>query len=166
MILLGAVALQRTLEISMGASPSLTFQITAITVAAVAAIWLPPLVRVIALNGGGVKTPAGEATATGLGSILEKLEPAQQRQALTGVIAAIPDAGPGVDPSVTTVRRQLEQKAAEIPVDPGSAGERLVAAAHRYDLLREGLPSGSERTYQMNQLVAEAVSLGRSSNIT
>jgi hypothetical protein len=48
----------------------------------IALIWLPALLRVIAIAGGGVKTPAGEASTTGLLAVLDSLEPETKRNAL------------------------------------------------------------------------------------
>lgn len=44
----------------------MNFHLTSTTVALVALIWLPSLVRLISLLGGGVKTSVGEASTPGL----------------------------------------------------------------------------------------------------
>jgi hypothetical protein len=48
-----------------------TIAVTPITVALIALIWLPALVNVIALAGGGLKTPAGEVSAGGLLKLIQ-----------------------------------------------------------------------------------------------
>src|SRR4029077_4099769 len=66
-----------------------TFQLTAITATLIALAWLPALVQIVALGGGGVKTPAGEATTGGLLDVLQSLTPETRREALPAVIAAL-----------------------------------------------------------------------------
>jgi hypothetical protein len=51
------------------------FRVTATTMALVALVWLPALLGVFAVAGGGLKTPAGEATPGGLLDVLKALDP-------------------------------------------------------------------------------------------
>lgn len=140
-------------------------QITPITVLLIALIWLPALVNVIALAGGGVKTPAGEATAGGLFELLRSLEPAAQRGALPAVIAAL-DTGPTKnDPGVARLRRQLQGELAGMPVDEADARARLTALAREYEVIRETMPSGPDRTFKMTQIVTEARGLARAAQL-
>jgi hypothetical protein len=140
-------------------------QITPITVLLISLIWLPALVNVIALAGGGLKTPAGEATAGGLFELLRSLEPAAQRGALPAVIAAL-DTGPTKnDPGVARLRRQLQGELAGMPVDAADARSRLMSLAREYEVVRKTMPSGPDRTFKMTQIVTEARGLTRAAQL-
>jgi hypothetical protein len=80
LVLLAAILSAVSLTFKGGALEA-TVQVTAITAVLIGLVWLPAIVRVIALAGGGVKTPAGEATSGGLLDLLRSLEPAGQRGA-------------------------------------------------------------------------------------
>lgn len=60
-----------------GGGWSVTFQVTTVTVVLVGLIWLPAVLRLLALAGGGLKTPAGEVTTPGLAELLRSLDPAE-----------------------------------------------------------------------------------------
>src|SRR5690242_16925225 len=49
--------------------------VTGLTALLLALIWLPALVRILGIAGGGVKTPAGEATTPGLARVFEWFDP-------------------------------------------------------------------------------------------
>jgi len=146
-----------TVQVSVKpAGTEVTVQMSWITVLLVALVWLPPLVRVIALAGGGIKTPAGEASSGGLLDLLRQLAPETRREALPGVIAALGTDPRSDNPELKSARKNLERQLVSMPVDPGQARERLTQLARNYEQIRESMPSGSARTFKMSQLVAEA----------
>src|SRR5438477_13212007 len=53
---------------------SLSFQISSTTAIFLALMWLPALLKVFALVGGGIKTPAGEITGLGMTDLLQSLD--------------------------------------------------------------------------------------------
>ena len=165
LLMLGAAAAS-AFEVSWTASTlDLSFRITAITVGLLALIWLPALVNVIALAGGGVKTPAGEASSTGLLEILRALDPGTQRQALPVVIAALGTGPEAEKATVQAAKTDLERELASLPVDASHARARLAEIADEYQEIRDSMESSPERTFRMTQLVAEARGLAASAQI-
>jgi hypothetical protein len=126
----------------------------------VALVWLPALLRVIALAGGGVKTPAGEATTGGLLSLIGGLSAERKREALPPLLAALSDpqvlADPGRRSAAEPVRRNLELQFASAALPTTGIRERLAAYAARYEQIRSTDEPSDERTYRMTTLMAEA----------
>src|SRR3954447_16169316 len=73
-------------------------RLTALTAVFVGLIWLPPLLRVIGLAGGAIKTPAGEATTPGLLDVLKSLDANTKRERLPSVVATLTSPEVMVDP--------------------------------------------------------------------
>jgi hypothetical protein len=136
-----------------------TVAITPITVALVAFIWLPALVNLIALAGGGVKTPAGEVQSGSILMLIRSLAPEAQRAALPAVIAALDTGASRDNASVAQLRERLQGELAGLPVDAAEARQRLTSLARQYETIRATMPSGAERTFKMTQIVSEAQGL-------
>lgn len=157
LIAVAVAAVLSTVQVSVKpAGSEVTMQMSLITVLLVALIWLPALVRVIALAGGGIKTPAGEASSGGLLDLLKQLAPETRREALPAVIAALGTDPRSDNPELKSARQKLEHQLVNLPVDPNQARERLTQLAREYEQIRNTMPSGSARTFKMTQLVAEA----------
>jgi hypothetical protein len=135
------------------------FRVTWITAVVFALVWLPALLRVTSLVGGGVKASASgvEATTGGLAGLLDALSASEKREVLPSVIAALDTPEARGKPQVRGLRSALESQLADAsPDDPHAALEHL---AGRYEQLRETLPSGDERTFLMTRIVAQARAL-------
>lgn len=138
---------------------SLGFAVSNTTVLLLALIWVPALVRAIALSGGAVKTPAGEASTGGFLDVLDLLDPAMQREALPSMIAVVEQAEAAAPhdrrAAASDVREQLERELERVePAGPVIDLLRSYAAA--YERIRAAMPPGNERTLRMNQLVVQA----------
>jgi hypothetical protein len=133
-----------------------TIAITPITAALIAFIWLPAFVNLIALAGGGLKTPAGEVQSGSILMLIRSLAPDAQRAALPAVIAALDTGATRDDVSVARLRERLQGELAGLPVDAANARHRLTSLARQYETIRETMPGGSERTFKMSQIVSEA----------
>jgi hypothetical protein len=161
-----ALAILSLLDISRqaGGGVEMRFHLTTITASLVALVWLPGLIRVIAIAGGAIKTPAGEATvAGGLMELIRDIDPETRRQALPALVA-IADAAEteSTGPQRVTARRvrsELEDELAAVAAPTGSIDDVLKDLASRYEGIRSTQPPGSKRTFEMNELVAEARSL-------
>jgi hypothetical protein len=160
-ILLGLGALLSAFNVKRetGGHWTVELAMSTTTLVLLALIWLPALVRVIALSGGGFKTPAGEASTAGLLEILQSLDSEQKREALPAVIAAVEQAETqvphGQRGTAAGVRRQLEQELQRVePAGPALASLRDIAAS--YEQLRRSMGSGGDRTLRMSRLVVQA----------
>jgi hypothetical protein len=151
-----------TLEVTLSPGAwSAKFSVSSVTVAVLGLLWLPVLIKVLALAGGSMKTPAGEATSGGLIEVIRALAPEAKREALPSVIAAL-GSGPDAERSdVKALRTDLEEQLSTIPIDPDHARVRLRDLASQYEKIREASPSGPFRTFNMTRLVAEAMGFVR-----
>ena len=141
-----------------------TFRLTPITALLIGLLWLPTVIRVGALGGGTLKTPAGEATLTGIPiELLRELDVETQREALPGLIAVADAvearATPANAPALHELRTALEEHLAALAPDAKAAREQLDEYARRYDELRKTMPSGPQRTWEMTRLMSAARAL-------
>ncbi|MBD0335415.1 MAG: hypothetical protein ICV62_08000 [Cyanobacteria bacterium Co-bin13] len=127
---------------------SFSFGIKSITAVMFGLIWLPVLLRILAVAGGGIKTGAGEANTPGLISLLPRL------------IAAIDSVEPSLDKAeqaeIAAVRQEAEQKLGAFAA--GSETEargRLNALAKEYEEVRRVMPSSKHRTFRMREVAAQ-----------
>ena len=146
-IILGAIL--STIELSRDAEGaySFTIRVSTVTVILIALVWLPAVVRLMVLAGGGVKTPAIEATSPGLmkqlaesSAELQQLElqlPTAQRHA------------------VERIRKQQERELASLSESEEQARQWLMDLAREYEQVRLTMPSSPERTSRMGTLVAQ-----------
>jgi hypothetical protein len=154
------------IDVSSAGRVSGSFAPSALTGILIALIWLPALIRVIALAGGGLKTPAGEASTGGLLAVLGSLEPKTKRDTFPTVIAALSSPEVVADPAKRTavrpIRQDLElQFAAASPIPVTRVRERLAAYAEEYERVRAEQPPSGQRTHRMTTLVAEARAVAR-----
>lgn len=118
----------------------------------------------IAIAAGGVKTPAGEASTTGLFAVLDSLEPETKRNTLPSLIEALTSAEIVVDPDRRMAARPIRQDVElQLATASGSAmgvREQLATYAGQYEAVRKA-PSSRERTLRMTTLMAEARAAAR-----
>jgi hypothetical protein len=158
--LLSALAVVSAFDVHRSENNGYTvdFRVTWITGLLVALIWLPSLLHVIAIAGGNVKTPAGEATTGGLLAILGNLDASGRRQVLPSVLAALDDvevrAPAPAQSEVRALRSVLEEELAS--ASSTDTRSELDDLAEHYERLRKELPSGDERTFFMTRVVAQA----------
>jgi hypothetical protein len=144
---------------------SVTVRVATITAILVALVWLPALVRVVALVGGGIKTPAGEVRTEGLLDILRQSDAAMKREVLPGVIGALSIAkktAPQARHYSELLERELDLS---IAPDTEQARKDLAAMLEEYKRLRE-LPFGHERTAKVSTVAARIRALAVRSGYT
>lgn len=166
-IVLSVTGLLSLLEITRapGVGTSVTMRVTSITALLAALVWLPVIVKVVALVGGGIKTPAGEVRAEGLLELLRQSDPATKREALPAVIGALRTAESAA-PEAETYRNILEEElATSIPPDKKRARDQLAEALAEYSQLRQ-LPFGPERTAKIGTVAARVRALATISDYT
>lgn len=136
------------------------FHVTNTTVLLLAVGWLPALLAVVAVAGGGLKTPAGEATTEGLLPLLQVLDTTAKQAILPTLVAGLEQAEtasqPGARDQVRTLRREAEKELAALPLDAQTARRELDELAVTYDAIRAVEPPGRARTMHMSELVARA----------
>jgi hypothetical protein len=157
-------------EISSGTDGKFTFsfRFTAITAGLVALVWLPALLKIVALTGGGVKTSFGEATSPGLGGLLPlltALDPDTKRETLPHVIAAL-QVGKAellgeAKAESAKIQRNLESQLAALPLDAQQARLELDQLARAYEQVRTSMPAGNERTVRMASIAVSMAALAK-----
>lgn len=150
-----AMIVLSTVEVTFNSSGELTvaFRVTAITALLFALIWLPILLRIIALLGGGVKTGAGEASTPGLLTLLPKLI-----ATLDTMETDLKDSDKTV---VQSLRLEAEEELAALSPDADQAHRWLGRCAREYEEVRRVMPAGQERTFRMQEIAAKVRSLIR-----
>lgn len=147
-------------------STTIGFEVTGVTAAVIALVWLPTLLRVIALTGGNLKTPAGDASTTGLLRYFSALPPDQQEESLAAAAAVVDQlevtGTPDEQSNARQVREELEEAIGEIPRPAADVARRLNEIATEYENLRAEMTSGGERTRAMTELMARARGLAAS----
>lgn len=146
----------------------INFRLTTTTVLLVALIWLPFLLKVIAISGGGLKTAAGEASILGLDQLFSHLDPGAQRELLSSAVAAADVAEPKSptieQPKLRELRHDLEHQLASLPPKTQQAREQLESLANLYEATRKNMSSSSERTFKMSTIIAQAKALALQAN--
>jgi hypothetical protein len=141
-----------------------SFHFTAITAGLIALIWLPSLLKIIALNGGGLKTPLGEATAGGMTEILRIVNTSAQAIAALDVAERVTS---GPDQKIMrNMREELERQVATLPIDIRQARQEIMSYARDYEDLRRTLPPGGDRTFRMETVWAKARALAHQARYT
>lgn len=150
----GLLLLLSMVEVSYSgqAGWSFVFGIKPITAVMFGLIWLPVLLRILAVSGGGIKTGAGEANTPGLITLLPKL------------IATLDSVEPALDKAeqaqVAAIRQEAEQEFGAFAVSSeADARTRLETLAREYEEVRRVMPSGSDRTFRMQEIAARIRSM-------
>jgi hypothetical protein len=134
------------------------FSMGTLSAVLIALVWLPFLLKVVALGGGSLKIPQAETTLPGLWDLLSRLDPETQLQVLPSYIKSVEAAEATADPAeraeLRHLRRDLEDRLGE-----------LVSQGQLYEKIRLSLPSGPERTAAMTGIVTEAQTLARQGEV-
>jgi hypothetical protein len=149
--------INQTISIEKGASFTLNFRITSTTVLILALIWLPPILRSIAVVGGGLKTGAGEANTPGL------------LKSLTDLLGVVDSAKDNLDDSqkrqVEQISQQAENQIAKsLAPDTDEARHQVLQIAQEYDSIRQKLQYGDYRTRKMNGLMTQVRAIATQAN--
>lgn len=147
-----AVALS-TIEITRTAEDQITFifKLTTITPILLSILWLPSLIKLLALSGGKVKFGGSEASTGGLGPLLPKL--------VAGLYKIETELPPEDKQEIRRLREQAESELASRTIGYRNARSRIEGLAREYERLRDQMESGGERTHLMSVVVAEIRSI-------
>jgi hypothetical protein len=158
---IGIAALASVIRLSHGpAGTTIEFRATSVTAVIVALLWLPTLLRVIALTGGKLKTAGGEASTPGFFEAFRHLSSDTQEESLSAAAAVIDQVeveGPPEQRSrAREAREGLEEAIGEIPRRRPEVTRRLREIARSYEQIRMTSPPGAARTREMTELVSRA----------
>ncbi|HKR67229.1 MAG TPA: hypothetical protein VJT16_00110 [Streptosporangiaceae bacterium] len=128
------------------------FAVGAISLTAVALIWLPTAIRLLSLVGGSVKAAGVEASAIGILQSPDRLieDLANLRTRTEELVQEVPDA----DQRVQGIGAEFDQIANRyLPSEETLPDEALYDLAREYERIRRDNPRGQSRTIAMNKLV-------------
>jgi hypothetical protein len=141
-----------------GKGLSFTFKVTNTTALFLALLWLPALLKVFALVGGGIKTPAGEVTSPGLGNLLQSLHPDTLGFLIDQTTKAEEMAPPEKQLEVRQVRRKMQEVyVSKVPAN--EVREELELLGEQYKEVRRNMEAGVHRTYEMSSIIGRMRSL-------
>jgi|GEM_PF-1639940 len=173
---LAAASFLSLLEVTRSADGGVTVSLhtTAITAILVGLVWLPFVIKVVALGGGALKTPVGEASTPGLEPWLQTAKDAVA-SGIAAVETAQSGASPTQQPALQQILRELQDKLVDLSTLSTTATAKyqtpaglttLHALARTYERLRATLPSGSQRTFEMTKVTAQARAAAQATPIT
>lgn len=145
---------------------SLSFRMSAITVTCIVAVWLPGLIRLVALAGGGIKTGLGEATSPGITALLAAMTPEAKSRSIPPLVAAlrVSEASFSAEQerSSQDARATLEAQLSTVIASDASSGRNVLdEQANDYESTRTQMGPGIERTMKMEQSMAIARAAAR-----
>jgi hypothetical protein len=146
---------------------TVTFRLTWVTVLLLALVWLPFLLKVLALGGGSLKAMGGEATFEGVGEVvsqfsdevLSQLPPEEQRQVLPSFIAA-------TKRTEETSTESDQKKLQKVREDLEKRLAALSETGTLYEQLRSDMPSGPARTLELEKVMAKARAIARNTDVS
>jgi hypothetical protein len=159
--LVGLTALASCLRVShpAGGGFGIEFEVTATTLGVVALLWLPSLIRAWSLAGGRLEAAGLAATSKGLlGSPEDLIDRLTGIKTTTGeVTQKVKEQAPEAAEALRGLDLEVDQIATEylggVDAVSASAIQRL---GRQYERIREMMPPGDKRTFEMTRVVNEA----------
>ena len=152
-IVMCVVAMVAALDIGAAESGGVRWHLSVgmVSVVAIALIWLPTLLRYFFVVGGSVRAAGVEATTSGLiysdrfiGDLAE----------VKTKVERIGQTTPGAKPAVRQIDTALDSMAAQYVEADSALSQRILNdAARRYEDIRNTMPPGEARTWEMDNLV-------------
>lgn len=144
---------------------TIAFRFTSVTAALLGLVWLPFLLKVLALTGGGLSAMGAEASFKGLADVLNLLEPSERREAVSTFVAALDIAEEkSPEPERAAIREQRQAFEAQLETLVPEAQEAralLGKYAQEYESLRTGKDSSVGRTVAFTRIVAQSRALAK-----
>ncbi|NMG11331.1 hypothetical protein [Brasilonema sp. UFV-L1] len=133
---------------------SFKFKVTNTTAIFLSLIWLPSILKVFALSGGALKTPLGEIGGSGMKTMLESLTSDSLGFLIEQTKRAEEVAPPKQQEEMRQISREWQKVyASTIPVS--EARQEMERLAERYKQLRITMPSGVQRTFEMESVTGQ-----------
>ncbi len=154
-----------TFEISFSKEFSLKFKVSNTTAVFLALTWLPSVLKIFALTGGALKTPAGEITGSSMMPMLRSLS----SDSLGFLIEQTKLAEDVAPPQQQLEMRQIRQEWQKVytsKIPASEARQQMESLAEYYKDLRTSMPSGSKRTFEMESIAGRMRALAPQVNFS
>lgn len=154
-----------TFQVNGGEKLTFKFQVTNTTAIFLALTWLPSILKIFALTGGAVKTPAGEITGSSMMPMLQSLTGDTLGYLIEQTKLAEDVAPPQQQLEMRQIRHEW-QKAYASTVPVSEARQQIERLSQRYKELRSSLPSGAKRTFEMESIAGRMRALAPEVNFS
>ncbi|ARV59589.1 hypothetical protein BZZ01_13965 [Nostocales cyanobacterium HT-58-2] len=130
------------------------FKVTNTTAVFLSLVWLPSILKIFALSGGALKTPAGEIGSSGMKVMLESLTVDSLGFFIEQTKLAEEVAPPKQQEEMRQIRQEWQRVyASKVPLSEG--WQKMERLAERYKELRMTMPSGPQRTFEMESITGQ-----------
>ncbi len=165
LIITSIFILLSTIQINGGEKLIFKFEVTNTTAVFLALIWLPSVLKIFALTGGAVKTPAGEITGSSMLPMLQSLTGDTLGFLIEQTKLAEDVAPPQQQLEMRQIRHQWQKVyAARVPFS--ELMQQMERLSQRYKELRNSMPSGAKRTFEMESIAGRMRALAPDANFS
>lgn len=154
-----------TFQVNKSDKLTVKFEVTNTTAVFLALLWLPSVLKVFALTGGAIKTPAGEITGSSMMPMLQSLTGDTLGFLIEQTKLAEDVAPPQQQLEMRQIRHQWQKEyASRVPVS--EAQKQMERLSQRYKELRNSMPAGAKRTFEMESIAGRMRSLAPEVNFS
>jgi len=154
-----------TFQINKAEKFTFKFEVTNTTAVFLALLWLPSVLKIFALTGGALKTPAGEITGSSVMPMLQSLTGDTLGFLIEQTKTAEDVAPPQQQLEMRQIRHEWQKEYASRV--PGSEARRQIERlSQRYKELRNSMPAGAKRTFEMESIAGRMRSLAPEVNFS
>ncbi|MBW4645291.1 MAG: hypothetical protein KME23_20240 [Goleter apudmare HA4340-LM2] len=154
-----------TFQINKGDKLTVKFEVTGTTAVFLALVWLPSVLKIFALTGGAVKTPAGEITGSSMMPMLQSLTGDTLGFLIEQTKLAEDVAPPQQQLEMRQMRHEWQKEyASRVPIS--EAQQQMERLSQRYKELRNSMPAGAKRTFEMESIAGRMRALAPEINFS
>lgn len=154
-----------TIQINAGEKFTFKFEVTNTTAVFLALLWVPSVLKIFALTGGAVKTPAGEITGSSMMPMLQSLTGDTLGFLIEQTKLAEDVAPPQQQLEMRQIRHEWQKVyASRVPLS--ELRQQIESLSQRYKELRNSMPSGAKRTFEMESIAGRMRALAPDANFS
>jgi hypothetical protein len=154
-----------TFQINKSDKLTFKFEVTNTTAVFLALLWVPSILKIFALTGGALKTPAGEITGSSMMPMLQSLTGDTLGFLIEQTKLAEDVAPPQQQLEMRQMRHQWQKEyASRVPVS--EARRQIESLSQRYKELRNSMPPGAKRTFEMESIAGRMRSIAPEVNFS
>lgn len=154
-----------TIQINKTDKVTFKFEVTGTTSVFLALVWLPSVLKIFALTGGAIKTPAGEITGSSMMPMLQSLTGDTLGFLIEQTKLAEDVAPPQQQLEMRQIRHEWQKEyASRVPVS--EAQRQMERLSQRYKELRNSMPAGAKRTFEMESIAGRMRALASEVNLS
>ncbi|WP_017652956.1 hypothetical protein [Fortiea contorta] len=154
-----------TFQINKDEKLTFKFEVTNTTAVFLALLWVPSVLKIFALTGGAVKTPAGEITGSSMMPMLQSLTGDTLGFLIEQTKLAEDVAPPQQQLEMRQIRHEWQKEyASRIPIS--EARQQMERLSQRYKELRNTMPAGAKRTFEMESIAGRMRALAPEVNFS